>query len=164
MQVLPQLYETDPVAYMAQRFGITETVTGASFGIMFRIYTLALITIIVALGIQAKGDIAMHDLPRNVLIFFSGAIALVTYTAYWIFAARTTITPQDITQTFVWNKRMLLGEIAYVKYVRIPYLSWLIAPRAYIRNPQGKFTFIYGSTLELQAIFAKMAALTQKKV
>jgi hypothetical protein len=77
------------------------------------------------------------------LIWALSALALLLYTLWSILTSVTTLTQTTIEQTFVWNKKLELRELAYVKLIRVPGLDWLIAPRLYCRTLLGKFAVFY---------------------
>jgi hypothetical protein len=68
----------------------------------------------------------------------------------------TTLTGSTLEQTFVWNKKVELRELAYVKLIRVPGLDWLIAPRLYCRTLLGKFSVFYAADTQMIADFERM--------
>ena len=54
-------------------------------------------------------------------------------------------TPRALHQSWVWDKKMELGELAYGKLIRVRGLDWLIAPRLYVRTLVGKFAVFYAA-------------------
>lgn len=145
--------EFDPLTRMAQRLDITATVRGASFGKAARAIALAIALACSYGAWHAYPQLVSAQTPRHIWVLLAGCMALVYYTVFWIFWARTEITPTMISQSYVFKRRMHLGELAAAKFVYIPYLTWLIAPRLFVRSASGKFTAIYGATPELHAAF-----------
>jgi ABC-type multidrug transport system fused ATPase/permease subunit len=84
------------------------------------------------------------------------ALALMVYTLWCILTSVTTLTNSTIEQTFVWNKKLDLRELAYVKLIRVPGLDWLIAPRLYCRTLLGKFAVFYTSDVAMVADFERL--------
>lgn len=84
------------------------------------------------------------------------ALALMVYTLWCILGSVTTLTHSTLEQTFVWNKKLDLRELAYVKLIRIPGLDWLIAPRLYCRTLLGKFAVFYTSDIRMVAEFERL--------
>jgi hypothetical protein len=74
-----------------------------------------------------------------------GALAwlLMATTVWAIERSRTTLSPEGLLQTWLWDKKMAMRELAYARLIRFRGLDWLIAPRLYVRNLSGKFTVIY---------------------
>lgn len=84
------------------------------------------------------------------------ALALMVYTLWCILTSFTTLSTSTIEQTFVWNKKLDLRELAYVKLIRVPGLDWLIAPRLYCRTLLGKFAVFYTSDVKMVAEFERL--------
>jgi hypothetical protein len=84
------------------------------------------------------------------------ALALMGYTLWCILTSRTHIDTQHIRQSFVWEKKLELREMAYAKLIRIPGLDWLIAPRLYCRTLLGKFAVFYAADPAMIAEFARL--------
>ena len=71
------------------------------------------------------------------------ALAVMGYTWWHIQTSKTSVDSQALLQTWMWNKKMELRELAYAKLIRVPGLDWLIAPRLYVRTLLGKFAVFY---------------------
>lgn len=148
--------DSDPLALMAQRLGITTTTRGASFSVPARAIALGIALACLYGAWATYPQLRAAQLPQHIWVLLAGCLALVFYTVFWVFYAQTTLTPTHISQTYVFNRRMHLGELAAAKFVYIPYLTWLIAPRLFIRSASGKFTAIYGATPDLLALFGQI--------
>ena len=85
------------------------------------------------------------------------ALAMMAYTAWHIQRSRTRLSAQAIEQTWVWNKRFELRDLAYAKVIRIRGLEWLVAPRIYVRTLMGKFAVFYSSDKAMLDEFARMS-------
>jgi hypothetical protein len=74
-----------------------------------------------------------------------GALAwlLMAATVWAVGRSQTRLNTQELFQSWLWDKKMLVRELAYAKLIRVPGVDWLIAPRLYVRNLSGKFTVIY---------------------
>jgi hypothetical protein len=73
------------------------------------------------------------------------ALAIMAYTWWHIQTSKTTLTSDELLQTWMWNKKMALGELAYGKLIRVRGFDWLIAPRLYVRTLMGKFAVFYAA-------------------
>ena len=71
------------------------------------------------------------------------AWTLMFVTVWAIERSRTQLDAEELVQTWLWNKRMQIRELAYARLIRWAPLDWLIAPRLYVRNLSGRFTVIY---------------------
>ena len=76
----------------------------------------------------------------SIFSWFLAALAIMVYTWWCIVRSVTRLDGQALSQTWVWDKKMELRELAYGKLIRVRGLEWLIAPRLYVRTLMGKFS------------------------
>lgn len=91
------------------------------------------------------------------LVWFLSALALMLYTWWHILSSRTRLDGTALQQSWIWDKKLELRELAYCKLIRIRGLDWLIAPRLYARTLLGKFAVFYAADPELLADFERLA-------
>jgi hypothetical protein len=70
--------------------------------------------------------------------------------------SRTKIDAVNIEQSWLWTKKVALAEISQAKFIYIPYLSWLIAPRLVVRASRGVYVFPAADRHVLEA-FARLS-------
>jgi hypothetical protein len=147
----------DPALIMARRFGITTTTQGAAFGWPFKLFACAIVLNIAYWFVQAVPNmVAISQLPTQVQFMFLALLVLIGVTLYFVMVSRTTVSPTEIHQNFVFNRHIHLGEVSFAKFIYIPYLTWLIAPRLFVRTASNKFAAIYGATPELHRVFGQI--------
>jgi len=83
--------------------------------------------------------------------------AMLAFMVFHIQRSRILLTPDAIEQTWMWRRRVMLKELAFVKVMRIRGLEFLVAPRIYVRNLGGTFTFFYCHDSALLDEFARLA-------
>ena len=98
-----------------------------------------------ASGIALRGD-----------DWFLGALLILKYTWWQILISRTEIQSDSIYQSWVWDKRLDMADLAYGKLIRVPGLEWLIAPRIYVRTLHGKFAVFYAASPEMVTEFERL--------
>ena len=81
----------------------------------------------------------------SILSWFLAALAMMVYTWWCIVRSVTRLDGEALAQTWVWNKKMELRELAYGKLIRVRGLEWLVAPRLYVRTLAGKFAVFYAA-------------------
>ena len=86
------------------------------------------------------------------------ALAVLLYTWWQIVTSRTTLTAGKLHQSWIWDKKMELRELAYGKLIRVPGLDWLVAPRLYVRTLMGKLAVFYASDAAMIAEFERLVA------
>ena len=158
-----ELYDQDPAIVMARRVGITETTVGPAFTNGFKAITCAVVAAIAYWGWPAIQAMPLRTMPASTHFILWGGIAMIVYTAYHIMVSRTTISPTHIEQRFVFTRSLHLGELSYAKFIYIPYLTWLIAPRLYIRSANNKFMAIYGASHALHVQFGLIHRVVNQK-
>lgn len=89
-------------------------------------------------------------------------LAMMAFTAWHIQRSRITLDPEAIEQTWMWRRRVALQELAFVKVMRIRGLEHLIAPRIYVRNLGGTFTFFYCHDRAMLDEFARLAEAVKR--
>jgi hypothetical protein len=83
--------------------------------------------------------------------------AMMAFIVWHIQRSRITLDADAIEQTWMWQRRVTLRELAFVKVMRIRGLEFLIAPRIYVRNLGGKFSFFYCSDRGMLDEFVRLA-------
>jgi hypothetical protein len=94
----------------------------------------------------------------SILTWFLAALAMMGYTWWCIVRSVTRLDGQALAQTWVWDKKMELRELAYGKLIRVRGLEWLIAPRLYLRTLTGKFAVFYAADPRMIAQFERLVA------
>lgn len=121
----------------------------------------ALATVIVALGalwlasLWRAGALGTAGQSTGLVWLLSG-LALMAYTWWHILRSRTRLDETTLQQSWVWNKKLELRELAYCKLIRVRGLDWLIAPRLYARTLLGKFAVFYATDPVLLADFERL--------
>jgi hypothetical protein len=81
----------------------------------------------------------------------------MAYTVGQVLRGKTTLTAKGLEQTWIWDKKVELRDLAYAKLIRVPGLDWLVAPRLYVRTLMGKFTVIYASDPHMVEEFKRLS-------
>jgi len=84
------------------------------------------------------------------------ALGVMLYTWWKIITSHTTLTAKTLHQSWIWDKKMEVGELAYGKLIRLRGFDWLIAPRLYVRTLLGKFAVFYAADPAMLAEFERL--------
>jgi hypothetical protein len=141
-------------------FRFTPTQAGVSrpaFTPAFK--TLA--TVIVAIGVAWLASLwhagALGTSGRSSgVVWLTSGLVLMLYTWWHILRSRTRIDATALHQTWIWDKKLDLRELAYCRLIRVRGLEWLIAPRLYARTLMGKFAVFYAADPVLLADFERL--------
>ncbi|RZJ07296.1 MAG: hypothetical protein EOO54_23610 [Haliea sp.] len=90
--------------------------------------------------------------------WFLGALLIILYTWWQMLTSRTEIRGDSLYQSWIWDKRLELADLAYGKMIRVRGLEWLIAPRIYVRTLMGKFAVFYAASPEMVVEFERLIA------
>ena len=88
--------------------------------------------------------------------WFIAGLLLMLYTWWNILSSVTCLGTQGLHQTWMWDKRMEFGDLAYGKLIRVRGFDWLIAPRLYVRTLMGKFAVFYAASPEMLREFERL--------
>ncbi len=134
--------------------------TGSAFSLVFKLLGIAIVAACIgwAFAAWSSGQLARTAGPAagSGLYWMLAALALMLYTLWCILTSRTTLDSTHITQSFVWEKKFELRDLAYAKLLRVPGLDWLIAPRLYCRTLLGKFAVFYAADPAMIAQFVRL--------
>ena len=119
-------------------------VEGAAFTVPFRFLAIGIVGACAAglFGLWQAGRLASASGTTGIG-WLLAAVAMLALMGWHILTSRTRIDPEALQQTWVWNKRMEMRELAYAKLIRVRGLDWLIAPRLYVRTLLGKFAIFH---------------------
>lgn len=149
----------DPAAFGPAPFRFAPTppvLEAAAFSRTFRaLATLLVIVACIWLLQLSRSGVLGHG-GRSGQLWFAAALALLLITWWHILRSRTRLDAAALSQSWLWNKRLDLRELAYCKLIRVRGLEWLIAPRLYARTLAGKFTVFYTADPALLAEFERL--------
>ena len=132
-------------------------ITAPAFSLPFKVLATLIVLACAAAFVQnwLAGRMAGSPLGGG---WFLGGLLLIVYTWVSIMRSKTRLDTQGLHQTWVWDKHMELGDLAFCKLIRVRGLDWLIAPRLYARTLMGKFSVFYTSSPEMLAEFERLMA------
>ena len=134
---------------------IDRPAEGPAFPFLVKALATLLIFAMIYWGTGVEQQIIWRDFSSGAALLFGSAL-LITIVAYiWILKSRTSIDSFAIEQTWIWKRRVLLTDITQAKFIYVPYLSWLIAPRLIVRAGPGVSVF-YSASPQVQRVFARL--------
>ena len=127
----------------------------SAFSVPFKVLATALVSAAVAWGwhMWANGLIET-TLASSGWLF--AALCMMVYTEWYIVTGKTKLSSEVLEQTWVWNKRTPLNELAFVKLIRIRGFEWLIAPRLYTKTFSNKLAVFYAADNTMLAEFERL--------
>lgn len=132
-------------------------VEGAAFPLMVKLLASALMAALVFWGLRVAAEIIATTWSLGPALILVTAFGLVGLCYYWILNSRTAIDDTHIRQTWMWNKEVALADVAHIKFIFVPYLGWLIAPRMVIRARGRGLLVFHAADPEVLRRFAKLS-------
>ena len=128
------------------------SVEGPAFPLLIKVLASVLMLALLFWGYQAVGA-ASREVPHwGVLSVMAASLIICATAYYWILCSRISMRQGVICQTWIWDKHVAVKDITQAKFIYIPYLSWLIAPRLLVRSGMVVYVFHAASPEVLQAL------------
>lgn len=139
---------------------------GPAFSRGFRFVVTTFVAAILYSGTQAvltlpAGAIAAMDIRVKLLV--AAAVLLLIYTTYWFHAARIRIDQDGITQTWIFNKRVLWAEVISARLMAAPKAEFIFPPRLIVSSGFGRFKAFNGGDRAVWQEFARIHLHYRKK-
>jgi hypothetical protein len=84
-------------------------------------------------GLQVVPELSAANWTMSSALTLLAGLLVVGLGYYWIMVSRTGIDGTHIRQTWMWRKQVALADIAHIKFVYVPGMAWLVAPRLVVR-------------------------------
>jgi hypothetical protein len=147
----------------ALQFALPEPVEGPAFPRAFKIMATLLMIGTFVFGVRAVNAPEIINASLTVKLVILGVLAMVLAFYYFLMTSRTRISSTEITQTWLGDKHVAIAAVIKAKFIYIPYLGWLFAPRLVVRSQSGMMTMFYAADPKVLAAFAQLSLLLQKR-
>jgi hypothetical protein len=134
-----------------------QKISGKAFSVAFRILALLLVEGVTWWGYVLWSNGKLGGSVNSSLVWLLSALMLMCITVFYVFRSETSVTSDHLRQSWIWDKEMLIADLAYVKLIRLRGFDWLIAPRLYARSHSGKFSSFYSANSEVIKEFEKIS-------
>jgi hypothetical protein len=128
---------------------------GPAFTALIKLLASVLVGALIVWGARASRLMDWQAFSLSAGLVWAAALAIVLVVYYWILKSRTSIKNGIIEQTWVWKKQVSIAEIRQAKFIYLPALSWLIAPRLVVRTGPI-MTVFYTAHPDVQRAFAAL--------
>lgn len=133
--------------------GAKPLAEGPAFPLLVKGMASLMMLAMIYWGVGAAGQMVWEDFSTGAALLYGGALLISLVVYVWILKSRTLISTLTIEQTWIWNKRVNIADIRQAKFIYVPYLSWLVAPRLIVRAGPAVSVF-YTASPEVQRAFA----------
>lgn len=139
-------------------------VEGPAFGRTAKGLASLVMLVLLAAAWRAADGPALAQASGGVKALLGGTLAMMLWLYVWILRSRTRLVDGVISQTWLWNKRAETEAVVNAKFVYVPGLAWLIAPRLIVRTRDGIVTQFHAADPAVLAAFAQLTlALRERK-
>jgi hypothetical protein len=128
-------------------------VSGPAYGRTFRAIATLAVLVLLVYGARVVFFLLPEPPSRDGWIFIGAAAFALVATWYFVVMAHTTIDAQGIRQTGLIDRKTQWNEIWHARVGGLPFSRRLI-----VRTTGGRLRSYFGSTPELLAAFAQIAA------
>ncbi len=136
-----------------------HAIEGPAFPPGFRNIATALVALVLAAGAKALlslPDATIAAIDGRVKILVACAVLLVLYTTYWFHASRIRIDETGMTQTWLFNKRIVWVDVVSSRMIAIPGVEFIFPPRLVVSSGFGRFKAFNGGNPDIWQEFARI--------
>lgn len=123
-----------------------------------RMLAVILLADLVLLGLWQAPKLVQAEWSATGLVVFLAAAVMVLWMGIWIVRSRTRLVDGELSQTWVWTKRVRVGDVASLKLVHLPWLERIVAPRLLVRRRGGGVTWFHSADPQLLIAFSLLVA------
>jgi len=137
----------------------TAALESSAFPPLLRTLAVVLVVDLFAFGIWSLPSLRTADWTTSALVVMGIAAVCVVWVGYWIVYSRTRLEGDVLVQTWLWDKRVSVQDVAQLKLVHIRMLERVIAPRLLVRRRMGGITWFHSSDPAVLIAFGERVAL-----
>jgi len=130
----------------------------AAYPPLLRVVTVVLLIDLVAFAIWSLPALRATSWSTGSLVLFGLAGFMTLWVGWWIVYSRTRLEGDQLTQTWLWNKRVRVHEVTQLKLVHWRWLDRVMAPRLLVRRRNGAVTWFHAADARLLTTFAERVA------
>ncbi|SEA89102.1 hypothetical protein [Variovorax sp. YR216] len=123
-----------------------------------RILAVVFVVDLIAFGLWSIPSLSDESWTAGSIALFVLAALCIAWMGYWIVNSRTRLEGDELTQTWLWTKRVRASEVAQLKLVHWPWLQSVIAPRLLVRRRNGAVGWFHSADARLLTEFAQRVA------
>lgn len=112
-------------------------VGGPSFSRFVKALATGLVLALAWWAAQALPQLIAASLPASAWVFILGGLLAIGACWLGMLFGHTEIDATHVRQRWLWKKQVALADITQAKFIYIPSLQWLVAPRLVVRVRGG---------------------------
>lgn len=126
-----------------------------AYGLVYRLFLLGCLIALVGWALSLLIGSTAQPVDKGMMGWLIAGLALVLYMGIVMLRSRTTLTTDTLSQDWVWEKKVILSQVTYVRLIRLRGMEWLIAPRLLVRDGHGPFKTFHTSSPEMWKEFER---------
>lgn len=132
------------------------TLKGPAFPILVKALATLTVGALLAFGLSSAELLVAVPWSIPAALFMTATLGVICVCYCWILVSTTSIDGSNIRQSWIWDKQVALADIRDVKFIYLPHLAWLIAPRLVVRARGGVLYTFHATDREVLQRFAAL--------
>lgn len=133
-----------------------------AYGLVYRLLLLGCLIALVGWALNLLIGSTAQPVDKGMMGWLVAGLALVLYMGVVMLRSRTTLTTDTLSQDWVWEKKVILSQVTYVRLIRLRGMEWLIAPRLLVRDGHGPFKAFHTSSPDMWKEFERWSHILAK--
>ncbi len=132
-----------------------DPVEGPAFPLVVRFGASLMVLLTGYWAWQSRPAFIVTDWSTSALLLFGLATLSVLWCLYLIWSSRTGVDSRGIYQSWIWHKRVAWQDIAQARFIGVPGLTWLIAPRLAVKARGGALYVFHSADPRVLTVLAR---------
>ena len=133
----------------------TAALESAAYPPLVRVMAVAIVLALASFAAWSAPALSDAQWSFASLSTYALAAVLIAWVGWWMVFSRTRYQDGELTQTWLWDKRVQAREVATFKIVHWPWLQGLVAPRMLVRRRNGSIAWMHSADPRLLVAFGE---------
>ncbi len=130
-------------------------IESAAFPPLVRALAVLIVAGLAAFALWSLPALRAAEWNFTALSTFALAAVLIGWVGWWMVFSRTRFCGDAVVQTWLWDKRVRVEDVATFKIVHWPWLQAIVAPRMLVRRRGGGITWVHAADPALLVAFGQ---------
>lgn len=130
-------------------------IESAAFPPLVRALAVLIVAGLAAFALWSLPALRAAEWNFTALSTFALAAVLIGWVGWWMVFSRTRFCGDAVVQTWLWDKRVRVQDVATFKIVHWPWLQAIVAPRMLVRRRGGGITWVHAADPALLVAFGQ---------
>lgn len=140
---------------MTQEATAAAALESAAYPPLVRVLAVAIVAALAAFALWTAPALGDAQWSFASLSTYALAAVLIAWVGWWMVFSRTRYQDGELTQTWLWDKRVQAREVATFKIVHWPWLQAIVAPRMLVRKRNGSIAWVHSADPRLLVAFGE---------